>query len=105
MSTDDVLLCTDTFLSDHGDRLGAVAPGLRTVAFAGLRPVVDVESVTIAFLSKDTLPDRVNGFLTTAASAPKLRWLHVMAAGVEGATFDAFMAMSSRRSISRTFSA
>ena len=91
MSDEHVLLCTDTFVEQHGERLAAVAPSVALELLADEpTPDIDLTRVTMAFMSKDTLPGRARMFLETSASAPNLRWLHVMAAGVEGPPFDAF---------------
>lgn len=91
MSDEHVLLCTDTFVGQHGERLAAVAPSVAVVQLTDEPPPhTELTSVTMAFMSKDTLPDLARMFLETSAAATNLRWLHVMAAGVEGPPFDAF---------------
>lgn len=91
MKPEHVLLCTDTFVDRHGDRLTSIAPGVEVIRMTDVPvPHGDLDRVTMAFMSKDTWPDRAHAFLTASMSAARLHWLHVMAAGVEGPTFDAF---------------
>lgn len=91
MADEHVLLCTDTFIEQHGERLSVAAPSLDVVELADHAAADDeLARITMAFMSKDAWPDRAGAFLDAAASAPNLRWLHVMAAGIEGPTFDAF---------------
>ena len=87
-----VLLCTDTFVAGHGARLARAAPDVDVVELGGSNDVseVDRHRITIAFLSKDTWPERFRPFLDVAQASPRLDWLHVMSAGVEGAVFQAF---------------
>ena len=93
MTRDHVLLCTDTFVDQHRARLRSVAPSVELVELTDDPiPPAQLDRVTMAFMSKDTWPRRAQAFLTASKSAPKLHWLHVMAAGVEGPTFDAFRA-------------
>ena len=87
-----VLLCTDTFVAEHGARLARAAPDVDVVELGDSNDVseVDRDRITIAFLSKDTWPERFRPFLDVAQASPRLDWLHVMSAGVEGAVFQAF---------------
>lgn len=90
--TPPVLLCTDTFVAEHGARLADVAPDVDVVELGESNDIGDVDRdrITIAFLSKDTWPERFRPFLDVARASPRLDWLHVMSAGVEGAIFQAF---------------
>ena len=86
--TPPVLLCTDTFVAEHGARLAEVAPDVDVVELGDSNDIdaVDRDRITIAFLSKDTWPERFRPFLDVARASPRLDWLHVMSAGVEGET-------------------
>ncbi len=90
--TPPVLLCTDTFVAEHGARLAEVAPDVDVVPLGDSNDIgaADRDRITIAFLSKDTWPERFRPFLDVAQASPRLDWLHVMSAGVEGAVFQAF---------------
>jgi D-2-hydroxyacid dehydrogenase (NADP+) len=87
--TGRVLFCTDTFLEHHGARLRRAAPGIETVLLDATDDVPDgIERVTIAFMSRDTWPDRAGPFLAGLRAAPDLDWFHVMSSGVDGPIFD-----------------
>lgn len=87
-----VLLCTDTFVDEHGDRLALVAPdvGLVQLTADGRIADADVERITLAFFSSDAWPGRAASFMKVALGAPQLRWLHSMSAGVDSPVFAMF---------------
>ncbi len=93
-----VLFCTDTFAAEHGARLAAAAPGLDVVALDACDDVSDDQlgRITIAFMSKDTWPDRARPFLAVLRRAPALDWFHVMSAGVDGPIFDELLGRNVR---------
>ena len=85
-----VLLCTDHFLTEYRQRLTATAPEVEVVPL-GVTDVIsaeDLERVTIAFMSKDTWPQRAKPFLAVVEAAPNLDWFHSFAAGADGLLFD-----------------
>jgi phosphoglycerate dehydrogenase-like enzyme len=89
-----MLFCTDTFAAHGRERIAAVAPGLPIVelvatAAGGNEQVVDddLDRISIAYFSTDAWPDRAPAFMTVALSAPNLRWLHTMSAGVDHPIF------------------
>ncbi len=88
----DVLFCTDTFLSTHGDRLSELAPELEFVTLNGDEQVAeaDVERITLTFFSHDAWPERAANFFGVAMRAENLRWFHTMSAGVDSPVFSTF---------------
>ena len=93
-----MLFCTDTFLGDHGARLREAAPGIDVVVLDEHDTIAsaDIERATIAFMSRDTWPDRALTFLDGVVAATNLDWFHVMSAGVDGPLFDALAARGVR---------
>ncbi len=93
-----MLFCTDTFLADHHSRLEAAAPGLEVVVLdtSGTVPSDQLERITIAFMSRDTWPDRAKPFVAVLRQAPALDWFHVMSAGVDGPIFDELLGRNVR---------
>lgn len=93
-----VLFCTDTFLREHGDRLASVAPGIDVVALDETDEVSDsdLDRITVAFMSRDTWPQRARPFISAIRAAPRLDWFHVMSAGVDGPIFDELLARGVR---------
>lgn len=93
-----VLFCTDHFLREYGQRLSAVAPQLESVSMFGSdAPTArDLERITIAFMSKDVLPDRLIPFQAVVQAAPNLKWFHSFAAGTEGPLFEGLLARGVR---------
>lgn len=93
-----VLLGTDRFLDEYGERLRAIAPEMATVALgpSDAIPADELARVTIAFLSKDTWPARAQPFLSLVANAPQLDWLHVFSAGTDNPFFDQLRARGVR---------
>lgn len=79
------LLCTEQFASLHGTTLLAAHPDLRLVRAAPGWTMADgmLDEVDVAFASPDLHPDGVDGFVRLAASAPRLRWLQMFAAGLD----------------------
>jgi len=92
------MLCTDTFIAEHGQRLSAVAPSVDVVALppSDVVPEADRARVTMAFLSKDTWPHRAQAFMAVVEAAENLDWLHLMAAGSDGPIFDILKARGVR---------
>ncbi len=93
-----VLFCTDHFINEFGQRLGTTAPEVDVVAL-GASDVIsadDLARVTIAFMSKDTWPQRAKPFLAVVETAPQLDWLHVFSAGADGPMFDTLRARGVR---------
>lgn len=88
-----VLFCTDHFLHEYGARLSKVAPQVEAVPMIGTdAPTAgDLERLTIAFMSKDVLPDRLNPFQAVVQAAPNLNWFHSFAAGTEGPLFESLL--------------
>jgi D-2-hydroxyacid dehydrogenase (NADP+) len=89
----DVLFCTDGFLERHGAQLGTLAPDLETILLTGEDRVADeaIARITIAFFSHDAWPERAATFMSVAAAAPNLEWLHTMSAGVDHPIFQMFV--------------
>ena len=87
--TGHVLFCTDTFLQDHGVELRRAAPGIDVVVLDGSDAVPgEIERATIAFMSRDTWPERARAFVDGVKAAVGLDWFHVMSAGVDGPIFE-----------------
>ena len=86
------LFCTDTFHDAYAADIGAAAPGLDVVALRRGEEVAtaDIERITIAFFSNDAWPERAAPFMKVALTAPNLRWLHSMSAGVDSPVFARF---------------
>jgi len=93
-----VLLCTDTFLDEYGDRLAAAAPGIEVVPLdnTGIVAAEDLERITVAFMSRDAWPDRAKSFIGTVSQATALDWFHVMSAGVDGPVFEELLGRNVR---------
>ncbi len=89
----DVLFCTDTFFDRHRERLEQIAPDLRVVALTGEDPVSDddLDTITIAFFSHDSWPERAAHWFGVAMHAEHLGWLHTMSAGVDSPVFASFL--------------
>lgn len=87
--TGHVLFCTDTFFAEQGAQLRCIAPGIDVVLLdaSNTVPVPDIERTTIAFMSKDTWPDRALPFVAGLNSATSLEWFHVMSAGIDSPVF------------------
>ncbi|HRE00216.1 MAG TPA: D-2-hydroxyacid dehydrogenase [Ilumatobacteraceae bacterium] len=85
-----VLLATTAFADEYADRLLAAAPGLGVVRLDESAAPSALDTVTIAFMSKDAWPAQARPLLERAAAAPRLEWLHVMSAGIDGGAFDHF---------------
>ncbi len=85
-----VLFCTDHFVDEYGQRLSATAPEIDVVALGASNAISadDLARVTIAFMSKDTWPQRAQPFSAVVEGAPQLDWLHVFSAGADGPFFD-----------------
>lgn len=84
-----VLLCTDHFIAEYGQRLALAAPEIEVVALGASNEIApdDLRRVTIAFMSKDAWPDRAKPFFAAVEAAPQLDWFHVFSAGAEGPIF------------------
>ncbi len=85
-----VLFCTDHFFHEYGQRLVETAPEV-DVATLGASDAIsadDLKRVTIAFMSKDTWPQRAKPFLAVVEAAPLLDWFHTFSAGADGPVFD-----------------
>jgi D-2-hydroxyacid dehydrogenase (NADP+) len=106
-----VLFCTDTFLEGYGERLEELCresgSDLDVVTLRGDEPVsgADIERITVAFFSNDAWPERAAPFMKVALSAPNLRWLHSMSAGVDSPVFGMFLDRGVRLSTSSGASA
>ena len=71
-ATGHVLFCTETFISENHDRLMESAPGIEVVplgAADGVDPG-DLGRITLAFMSRDTWPDRARDFISVLREAP-----------------------------------
>jgi len=90
VSTNPVLLCTDDFIRTYGDRVAATAPAVEIVQLGSSNHIAadDLQRVTIAFLSKDTWPDRAQPFMEAVEAATQLKWFHVFSAGSDNPIFD-----------------
>ncbi len=86
----DVLLCTDTFWAQWGDRVRGIAPDIEAITLVEGQQVSehDLSRITIAFFSHDAWPERAANFFGAALRAPNLAWLHTMSAGVDSPVFD-----------------
>jgi phosphoglycerate dehydrogenase-like enzyme len=82
-----VLLCTDTFWEQWGDRIGVIDPHLETVLLTDRVNDDDLERITIAFFSHDAWPERAAAFFGACLRCPNLLWLHTMSAGVDSPVF------------------
>ena len=80
-----VLLRTERFAALHGARLVADHPDLRLEPVTpGVTPIGGaLDGVEVAFASPDLHPDGVDSFVRLAATAPRLRWLQMFAAGLD----------------------
>lgn len=90
---DDVLFCTDTFWDRHEDDVRRIAPTIEPVLLSGDDVVAeaDLARITVCYFSHDAWPDRTPAFFRAAISAPNLRWLHTMSAGVDSPVFHGFL--------------
>jgi len=104
---DDVLLCSAAFIERAGDRLDAVAPGLKRVVLSAGGEVDhnDIGRITIAHFSSDLWPQHHIPFFVAALKAEQLRWFHTMSAGVDSPPFRAMMERGVRLSNSSGTSA
>lgn len=86
------LFCTDTFRRAYREELASIAPDLAVIELDdGEVSAADIDRVTIAFFSNDAWPDRAGSFFKVASTAPNLRWLHSMSAGVDSPVFASFL--------------
>ena len=93
MNQGDVLFCTDTFWTAHGDEILAIAPGVHAVLLVDGEAVADadLDRITMAFFSHDAWPERAPAFFGVVTRAPNLRWFHTMSAGVDSPVFQTFI--------------
>lgn len=103
----DTLFCTDTFWTQHGDRVRSIAGDIDVVQLVEGVDVsdADLERITICFFSHDAWPERAAHFFGVATRAPNLRWLHTMSAGVDSPIFGTFLERGVRLSNSSGSSA
>lgn len=97
-SSNHVLLCTDTFVDEYGDRVAEIASGMEIVVLSESQPVADadIERITIAFFSNDCWPERAPSFFKVAMAASGIQWLHSMSAGVDSPIFKMFVDRGAR---------
>ncbi|MEM9655972.1 MAG: D-2-hydroxyacid dehydrogenase [Actinomycetota bacterium] len=82
-----MLLCSERFELDHGDRLDQITPGLGRVTLGDAASPPAVDQITAAFLSNDMWPDQAPAFFEVVGSASNLKWVHIMFAGVDHPMF------------------
>jgi phosphoglycerate dehydrogenase-like enzyme len=100
------ILVSDWIEARFGDRLRRAAPARRLLVLRGEAVEGgDPAEIELAFYSGDLFPARGRDFARALRGAPRLRWLHSFAAGVDHPWFQGFLARGVRLSSSSGASA
>jgi phosphoglycerate dehydrogenase-like enzyme len=82
--------------SRFGDALRGAAPGARIAVLRDGELDGDAAEIEVAFFSHDLFPGGTRGLAKVLHQAPRLRWLHIFAAGVDHPWFQGFLARGVR---------
>src|SRR4030095_616353 len=82
--------------SHFGDALRSAAPGARLAVLRDDALEGEPAEIEVAFFSNDLFPEATRALSRVLHRAPRLRWLHIFAAGVDHPWFQGFLARGVR---------
>lgn len=88
-STAPLLLISDNVWARQGERITAIAPGVRPLIYSGEEPFPNdvLAEVDIAFFSSDVWPERSRGMVLSIMNCSSMKWMHTFSAGVDSPFF------------------
>ena len=88
-STAPLLLISDNVWARQGERIAAIAPGVRPLIYSGEEPFPNdvLAEVDIAFFSSDVWPERSRGMVLSIMNCSSMKWMHTFSAGVDSPFF------------------
>jgi phosphoglycerate dehydrogenase-like enzyme len=92
-STEPLLLISDNAWGRQGERITAIAPGVRPLIYSGAEPFPNdvLADVDIAFFSSDVWPERTRGMVLSIMNCTSVKWMHTFSAGVDSPFFIQLM--------------
>lgn len=93
---DGAILVSAWVEARFGAALRSAAPGAPLAVLRDGELDADAGAVEVAFFSHDLFPDGTRGLAKALHLAPRLRWLHTFAAGVDHPWFQGFLARGVR---------